>query len=624
VADDVLRLLHRTIGCGEVTVGDADARRDVVLTGWVHRRRDLGQLIFVELRDATGRVQIVFDPDHAAIHAIAEKLHAEDVVGVRGTVVIRESRNPQAPDGRREVRAAEIVVHNPATGVPFPVDDEAEANEEQRLKHRYVDLRRPPAARDPPAAQARGRLARGPDAGGFVEIETPIHPLDPGRRADYLVASRVHPGRFYALPQSPQIYKQLLMVSGFDRYFQIARCFRDEDLRNDRQPEFTQIDLEMSFAEPESIYAVVEPLIQAMFRAVGRDVPAPFPRMPYDEAMRRFGVDRPDTRFGLELKDAGPAAARTGFPVFDAAIASGGAIRGLAVPGGGSASRKQLDVWTAWAKDAGAKGLVWIKHEARAPSSVGAEDPRRSEVPRARTASGGRRRRRLDRRRHPRGVRSRSGSPPSQDRGGARPHSQGSLGPSLGRAVPAVHARPRRGPLDGHAPSVHRSAVGRPRQARHRSGGRPRASLRSRPERYGDRGRLDSYPPQRRPAACLPALAIGPEEADAKFGFLLRALQSGAPRTAGSRSASIACAPCSSGGVDSGRHRVPKTTSASDLMCDSPSEVDEKQLRELRIAIVASPKPAATMSYAAHWAPGPPRLILGAARRPTDEDDQPG
>jgi aspartyl-tRNA synthetase len=358
-------LLHRSIGCGEIRPEDAKSRREVVLTGWVHRRRDLGQLIFVELRDATGRVQVVFDPDRPAIHAIAEKLHAEDVVGLSGVVVMREAPNPQHPTGQVEVRVADIIVHNPAVHVPFPVDDEAEANEELRLQHRYVDLRRPRLQRSIRLRHKLAQAARAAlDADGFVEIETPILTRStPEGARDYLVPSRVHPGRFYALPQSPQLFKQLLMVAGFERYYQFARCFRDEDLRADRQPEFTQIDIEMSFAAPESIYAAIEPLIQGMFRVIGVEVAAPFPRMGYDEAMRRFGVDRPDTRFGMELTDAGPQAAGTGFAVFDAALASGGAVRGIAVPGAGGASRKDLDLWTSWAKDAGAKGLIWMKHD---------------------------------------------------------------------------------------------------------------------------------------------------------------------------------------------------------------------------------------------------------------------
>jgi aspartyl-tRNA synthetase len=591
VAADVSHLLHRTIGCGEVTVGDAEARRDVVLTGWVHRRRDLGQLIFVELRDATGRVQVVFDPDHAAIHAVAEKLHAEDVVGVRGTVVIRESRNPKHPTGDVEVRAEDIVVHNPATGVPFPVDDETEANEEQRLKHRYVDLRRPRLQR---AIRLRHKLAAASravlDAGGFVEIETPILTRStPEGARDYLVASRVHPGHFYALPQSPQLFKQLLMVAGFERYYQFARCFRDEDLRADRQPEFTQIDLEMSFAEPESIYAVVEPLLQEMFRAIGVDVPAPFPRMPYDEAMRRFGVDRPDTRFGLELHDAGPAGTGTGFPVFDAAIASGGAIRGLAVQGGGSASRKQLDVWTAWAKDAGAKGLVWIKHEGSGAILSSAlkvlGEAKCRELAQALGAGVG------------------DAALIAADTREACDRALGVLRLKIAAELGLI-PKDRwdllwverfpllmRDPAEDRWMAMHHPFTAPRWEDLDKLDTDPGAVLAQAydlvlngTEIAGGSIRIHRSDVQQR---VFRALAIGPEEAEAKFGFLLRALQSGAPPHGGiALGFDRICAMLV--GADSIRDVIafPKTTSASDLMCDSPSAVDVKQLRELRIAVL--------------------------------------
>ena len=593
MAADALRLLRRTVGCGEVTTGDADARREVVLTGWVHRRRDLGQLIFVELRDATGRVQIVFDPENAAIHAIAEKLHAEDVVGVRGTVVIRESPNPKHQTGFVEVRALDIVVHNPATAVPFAVDDEAEANEELRLQHRYVDLRRPRLQR---AIRLRHKLAAAArvalDAEGFVEIETPILTRStPEGARDYLVPSRVHPGHFYALPQSPQLFKQLLMVAGFERYYQFARCFRDEDLRADRQPEFTQIDLEMSFAEPETIYAVVEPLIVEMFRAIGVHVPAPFPRMPYDEAVRRFGVDRPDTRFGLELTDAGPIAAGTGFAVFDAALASGGAVRGLAVPGGGSASRKQLDLWTASAKDAGAKGLVWIKREATG-----------SILSSALKLLGEQKCRELA---EALGAREGDAALIVAD---AREACDRALGAIRLKIAAELGLVPKdrwdllwveQFPLFMRDPSENRwMAMHHPFTA----------------PRWEDVGKLDTDPGAVLAQAydlvlngteigggsirihrsdvqerVFRALAIDREEAQAKFGFLLRALQSGAPPHGGiALGFDRICAMLV--GADSIRDVIafPKTTSASDLMCDSPAAVDEKQLRELRIALLGT------------------------------------
>ncbi len=358
-------LLIRSAGCGELTQADAGAAREVVLTGWVHRRRDLGQLIFVELRDATGRLQIVFDPSlQVEAHAAAEALRAEYVIGIRGTVVLREAPNPDHPTGMIEVRAERIVIHNRADDLPIQIADENEANEEQRLKYRYIDLRRP---RLQDALRTRHRLSQAAraalDANGFVEIETPVLTRStPEGARDYLVPSREHPGKFYALPQSPQLFKQLLMVAGFERYYQFARCFRDEDLRADRQPEFTQIDIEMSFVTPEQIYALVEPLIVGMFATIGVEIPQPFPRMAYTEAVDRFGIDRPDTRFGMELRDIGPAAEGTGFRVFDDPLASAtGAVRGIVVPGGATASRKQIDVWTAWAQATGAKGLLWIK-----------------------------------------------------------------------------------------------------------------------------------------------------------------------------------------------------------------------------------------------------------------------
>jgi len=366
MTEDVNRLLNRNIGAGEVTEKDAGQGREVILTGWVHRRRDLGQLIFIEMRDYTGLLQIVFDPSDAPqAHAIAEGLRAESVIGVRGVAVPRESPNPDHPTGMVEVRASEIVVHNRAESIPFPVAEETEVNEEARLTHRYVDLRRPDLQH---ALRTRHRLAvagrRVLDRNGFVEVETPILTRStPEGARDYLVPSRVHGGSFYALPQSPQLFKQLLMVAGYERYYQLARCFRDEDLRADRQPEFTQVDIEMSFVRPGDVYAVVEEIMAEMFREIGVEIATPFPRMDYADAMERFGTDRPDTRFALELVDPGRSVCDTGFRVFDDVLSGDGAIRGIVVPGGATASRKDLDRWTELARKNGAKGLVWIKRD---------------------------------------------------------------------------------------------------------------------------------------------------------------------------------------------------------------------------------------------------------------------
>jgi aspartyl-tRNA synthetase len=591
-------LLHRTVGCGQVTESDAQVRRDVVLTGWVHRRRDLGQLIFVEMRDATGRVQVVFDPDDPGIHAIAEKLHAEDVVGVRGIVVLRESPNPQHPTGQVEVRASEIVVHNPASGVPFPVDDELESNEELRLQHRYVDLRRPRLQR---AIRLRHKIAAAArlalDEADFVEIETPILTRStPEGARDYLVPSRVHPGSFYALPQSPQLFKQLLMVAGFERYYQFARCFRDEDLRADRQPEFTQIDLEMSFATPESIYAVVEPLIQGMFRQIGVEVAAPFRRMSYEESMSRYGVDRPDTRFALELKDAGRAAAGSGFAVFDAALGSGGAIRGIAVPGAGGASRKQLDTWTAWAKDAGAKGLIWIKRESSGALTSSALKVLGEDRCRALADAVG--------------AREGDAALIVADSVDACARALGTLRGKIADELGLIpkgrwHLLWVEGfPLLARDPEEDRwMAMHHPFTA----------------PRWDDLDKLESDPGSVKAQAydlvlngteiaggsirihrsdvqerVFGALAITPAEATAKFGFLLRALKSGAPPHGGiALGFDRICAMLVGAASIRDVIAFPKTTSASDLMCEAPSEIDAKQLRELRLRHVDSAEPQA-------------------------------
>jgi aspartyl-tRNA synthetase len=358
----------RSHTCGGLRAADAGA--EVRLGGWVHRKRDLGELVFVDLRDRTGLIQISFDPRYTPAEAVtlAASLGPESVVLVEGEVVARptEMRNPELPTGDVEVRARSIELVGPAAAPAIPVArvrSEALPAEELRLRHRYLDLRRPELQEN---IILRHRLMQASrrflSDRGFLEIETPIltKPTPEGAR-DYLVPSRVHAGEFYALPQSPQLYKQLLMVAGFDRYFQIARCFRDEDLRVDRQPEFTQIDVEASFVGQEDILTLTEGLIGALWGEAGIAVPASFPRMTYAEAMERYGSDRPDLRFELEIFDASDAFRDTDFTIARSAIAQGGRVRGIRVPGGATLSRKQMDEIEVGAKSAGAGGLVRLK-----------------------------------------------------------------------------------------------------------------------------------------------------------------------------------------------------------------------------------------------------------------------
>lgn len=355
------------VGCGELQESDAGVQRVVSLAGWVHRRRDLGQLIFIELRDHTGIVQIVFDPSlHAEAHQAAEQLRNEFVVAIQGKVVFREAPNAKIPGGTIEVQGASLILHNRAE-VPFPVDGSQEISEEARLRYRYVDLRRPEMQNNLRMRHRLSRAARAAlDDQSFMEVETPMLTRStPEGARDYLVPSRVHEGHFYALPQSPQLFKQLLMVAGYHRYYQFARCFRDEDLRADRQPEFTQIDIEMAFIEQNTVYELIEPLIARLFTEIGVELKRPFPRMPYKEAMERFGSDKPDLRFGLEISDPGDSVENTGFVVFDSVLEKGGVVRGIVVPGAAAtSSRKTFDRWTEAARKSGAGGLIWIKWDA--------------------------------------------------------------------------------------------------------------------------------------------------------------------------------------------------------------------------------------------------------------------
>jgi aspartyl-tRNA synthetase len=354
--------VYRDVWCGELTAERAGTTARV--SGWVHRRRDHGGLIFIDLRDRSGIVQLVFHPDTAsAAHEQAHRLRSEDVLSATGKVVRRaaENVNPNLPTGEIELEVAELVILADAETPPFPVDEDTAVDETLRLKHRPLDLRRAPMLealelRHKVVATIREVL----DERDFLEVETPfLTRSTPEGARDFLVPARIQPGSFYALPQSPQLFKQLLMIGGLERYYQIVRCFRDEDSRADRLPEFTQLDLEMAFVAEEDVIETMEAVMGTVFERTGFDVPPPpWPRMTFAEAVARYGSDRPDPRFGLELRDVGEAVAGTEFKVFAGALAAGGVVRGINA-GGRELARSDLDGLTELAKQHGAKGLVW-------------------------------------------------------------------------------------------------------------------------------------------------------------------------------------------------------------------------------------------------------------------------
>ena len=355
------------------TLDKTHADSAVTIAGWVQKHRDFGELVFIDVRDRSGIVQVVVDRSHGAsdeLLGIAKELRSEYVVRIAGDLRERseQTKNPKMPTGEIELVASRIELLSRSETPPFPIDDEVDAAEDLRLKYRYLDLRRPALTRN---LILRDRVAHGVrdymHRQGFLEIETPILTKStPEGARDYLVPSRVSKGAFYALPQSPQIFKQLLMVSGLDRYYQIARCFRDEDLRRDRQPEFTQVDIEASFIDEEFVFTLIEGMFAEIFPIAGIPITTPFPRMRWQEAMDRFGIDRPDTRFGMELIDITANAKQIDFAAFRDAET----VRGIVVPGGAVLSRKRLDDLTDEAKKLGASGLVWIKFDAQRGSSI--------------------------------------------------------------------------------------------------------------------------------------------------------------------------------------------------------------------------------------------------------------
>jgi aspartyl-tRNA synthetase len=362
---DTLGNLKRTNYAGNLRAADAD--ENVVLMGWVHRRRDLGQLIFIDLRDRAGIAQIVFNNElHPEAHKKAEELRSEFVIAVEGKVIRRQKANPEIESGEVEVMATRLHILNNSKTPPFQIENEVTASEETRLRHRYLDLRRPkPHSNIELRHRILFEIRKSLDALGFFEIETPMLTRStPEGARDYLVPSRVHHGQFYALPQSPQIFKQILMIAGMDRYFQIVRCFRDEDLRADRQPEFTQLDLEMSFPRQQDIFDVIEQVMIRALQVVDVNVQGPFRHLDYKDALKRYGSDKPDLRFGMELHDVTPH-----FEVARATMNFEGNVQAVVAPGAATWSRKQLDELSEFAKGAGARGVYTAKVTADGISS---------------------------------------------------------------------------------------------------------------------------------------------------------------------------------------------------------------------------------------------------------------
>ncbi len=364
-------MLKRTHTCGQLRPEHIGG--EAVLSGWVANWRDHGGLVFIDLRDRTGISQVVFRPEvDADLHARARDLRSEYCISVRGQVEKRppEMENPDLPTGQVEMVAREMVLHSASDTPPFEITGEDDISIEVRLRNRFLDLRRAPMQRN---LEFRHRLMqitrRYLDENGFIEVETPfLTKSTPEGARDYLVPSRINPGKFYALPQSPQLFKQLLMIGGLDRYFQIVKCFRDEDLRANRQPEFTQIDLEMSFVDEDDVLATVEGLMARLFEgALGRALELPLPRMRYEDALASYGTDAPDLRFGLEIADVSDVARDCEFRVFSGAVADGGQVRGICVPGGAEMPRSEVDALVKWAQELGAGGLAWFKLRAGKP-----------------------------------------------------------------------------------------------------------------------------------------------------------------------------------------------------------------------------------------------------------------
>jgi aspartyl-tRNA synthetase len=586
--------------CGALRAALID--QTVTLCGWAHRRRDHGGVIFIDLRDRDGLAQVVCNPERADAFRTAERVRAEFVLRVTGKVRRRPDGtvNPDMPTGEVELLAHEVEILNASVTPPFQMDDENLA-EETRLQHRVLDLRRAPMQRNlrlrHRAAMAARRFL---DEHGFVDIETPVlYKSTPEGAREFLVPSRMHEGHFYALPQSPQLFKQLLMVAGFDRYYQIVKCFRDEDLRADRQPEFTQIDIETSFLGEDQIRALMEELVRHLFReAIGVELPAPFPVLTYDQAMRDYGSDKPDLRIPLKLAEITDAVKDVEFKVFsDPANAPGGRVCALRVPGGGALTRSELDGYVEYAKGLGAKGLAWIKVNERAKGAEGLQSPIVKNL-HARAIS-----EILER------TSAQSGDVIffGADQASAVDAYMGALRGKVGhdRGLAEKGWRPL---WVVDFPMFEQDPETREWKARHH----PFTSPKDGHEQYIDSAPEKAYAKAydvvlngweigggsvriHRPEVqkkVFAAMKIAPEEQRAKFGFLLDALQYGAPPHGGiafgfDRLVTLMA------GAEAIRDVIafPKTQRGQDLLTGAPTPATEKQLRELHLRLRKPPQP---------------------------------
>lgn len=589
---DLLGNMRRTHTCGQLR--KSDVGKEVVLMGWVQRRRDHGGVIFIDFRDRTGLTQIVFNPEiSASVHEKAQVLRSEFVIGIRGTVVARpdEMVNQKMDTGEVEVFVCELKILSHAQTPVFQIEDRAEASESIRLQHRHLDLRRPQLQKNLIARHTAARAVRDYlNDRGFLDIETPfLTKSTPEGARDYLVPSRVNPGSFYALPQSPQLFKQLLMISGFDRYYQIVRCFRDEDLRADRQPEFTQIDMELSFVGEDDIMEITEGLIKEVFKKVrDLDIKIPFDRITYEDSMARFGIDRPDMRFGLELCDISDIVRDTGFKVFASAVKNGGLVKAINAKGCSGMSRKEIDELTEFAAIYRAKGLAWIKvkeNEWQSPIAKFFTDAERA------------------------ALKERLNMEVGDliffvaDSVKVTNEALGQLRNELARRLNLIDSNIYRFVWVTHFPLLEYDETEKRYQALHHPFTAPLEedmdklesdplNIRSRAydmvlngtEIGGGSIRIHSTELQER---ILKLLGIGKEEAQEKFGFLLNALASGTPPHGGlafgfDRLVMLLCQ------EDSIRDVIafPKTQKATCLLTDAPSVPTTAQLQELSIKVL--------------------------------------